>query len=355
MPWGLSELKPSALALLSAGPAVLLAALVLAGRLRTPWRGLARGLALFLLLRIVLLENPWAWAFYERTLRAREVGWRQMSVIREEHRSYYPTPTGVRFLAVGSSQTDAIFERFAEERDDLRVFSMAGLFPLDYVLYADRIAEYHPRVVILYLSEFDLARLHEPERIVLAPPQGLRLLRLARTLATLPGGERYRHALVEMAFGQILPEFRFAFVFRGLLRRAEGRDRFEATTRPEVDAPAEADDLRGSMEVEQIDFNLPFLRAFLAATASWGSRVVILEGRYAPAVTTEATRRLNAVVVERLRALATEFPHVAFVPRDGQPAVADADWVDAAHVSRDAGRAFAEEMLRRLEETDGAR
>lgn len=366
MSWELADLKTSTLALIVAGPPALLAIFLAAGRLRSPWRSLGRALAVFLLLRLVLLENPWIWSFYASTLRARHVGWRQMSVIREELRSVFRPPAGVRYLAVGSSQADAIFERYAAEHDDLRVFTMAGLFPLDFVLYRDRIEEFRPRVILLYLSEFDLARVQDPERIVLAPPQGLRLPELAWTVARLPGGDRYHDALVQMAFGQFLPEYRFGFVFRGLARKALGRNRFEQYAGGrEDDRPAEAVDdptaadsairqreirsLRESMAAEQIDFNLPFLRSFLRATASWGSRVVILEGRCAPGMNDARTAQIHEIAVGRLRALADEFDNVHFVPWDRQPGFRDADWVDTAHVSREAGRGYAEEMIRRLQ------
>lgn len=354
MEWTLSDLKPEALALLAAWGAALALGAWASGRLAPPWRGIARGLVLFLALRVVLLGNPWAWAVYESNLRARHVGWRQMSVIREELRSWMRPPQGVRFLAVGSSQTDALYARIATEREDLRLFGLAGLFPLDFVLYQDRIAQYRPEVVLLYLSEFDLARVHDPERAVLAPPQGLRLARLVRTIPDLPGGDRYRRTLVEMGVGQVFPEYRFGFVFRGLLRKLQGGDRVEARAAPDEGPVERASpealereiaNLRAGMTAEQIEFNLPFLREFLEACARWGSRVVIVEGRLAPGVPDEAMRQLNERVARELRALDLRYDHVVFVPLAEQPPIEDGDWVDASHVTREAGRAWAARML----------
>lgn len=358
MEWGLADVKPAVLAVLAAWAVGLSAGARASGRLAPPWRAIARGVVLFLALRILFVGNPWAWSVYEANLRARHVGWRQMSVIREELRSFLRPPRGVRFLAVGSSQTDALYDRIAREREDLRVFGLAGLFPLDFVLYQDRIAEYRPEVVLLYLSEFDLARVHDAERAVLAPPQGLRLVRLSRTVLALPGGERYRRALVEMAVGQVFPEYRFGFVFRGLVRKIQGGDRVEARAAP-GEGPVERvprdvfereiANLRAGMSPEQIDFNLPFLREFLETCGRWGSRVVIVEGRLAPGVPDEAMRGLNARAVGELRTLDARYDHVVFVPLAEQPPIGEDEWVDASHVTREAGRAWAERMLASLE------
>ena len=354
MEWTLSDVKPVALALLAAWGAALAVGAWASGRLAPPWRGIARGVVLFFALRVIFFGNPWAWGVYEANLRARHVGWRQMSVIREELRSWMRPPQGVRFLAVGSSQTDALYARIATEREDLRVFGLAGLFPLDFVLYQDRIAAYRPETVLLYLSEFDLARVHDAERAVLAPPQGLRLARLVRTVPALPGGERYRRTLVEMAVGQVFPEYRFGFVFRGLLRKAQQGDRVEARAAPGEEPvervtpevlEREIANLRAGMSGEQIDFNLPFLREFLEACGRWGSRVVIVEGRVGPGVPDEAMRKMNERVARELRALDLRYDHVVFVPLAEQPPIDDADWVDASHVTREAGREWAVELL----------
>jgi hypothetical protein len=354
MEWGIADVRPGVLAALAAWTVGLSALAWASGRLAPPWRAIVRGIVLFLALRVLLFGNPWAWSVYEANLRARYVGWRQMSVIREELRADLRPPRGVRFLAVGSSQTDALYDRIAREREDLRVFGLAGLFPLDFVLYQDRIAEYRPEVVLLYLSEFDLARVHDAERAVLAPPQGLRLVRLARTILALPGGERYRRALAEMAVGEVFPEYRFGFVFRGLRRKIQGGARVEARAAPDEGPVERASpealareiaNLRGGMSAEQIDFNLPFLREFLEACGRWGSRVVIVEGRLAPGVSDEAMRKMNERVARELRALDLRYEHVVFIPRAEQPPIEDGDWVDASHVRREAGRAWAERML----------
>jgi hypothetical protein len=358
MEWGFADVKPGVLAALAAWAVGLFAGALASGRLPPPWRAIVRGIVLFLALRVLLFGNPWAWSVYEANLRARHVGWRQMSVIREELRAHLRPPRGVRFLAVGSSQTDALYDRIAREREDLRVFGLAGLFPLDFVLYQDRIAEYRPEVVLLYLSEFDLARVHDAERAVLAPPQGLRLVRLARTIVALPGGERYRRVLAEMAVGQVFPEYRFGFVFRGLFRRVQGGDRVEARAAP-GEGPVERvsrevfereiANLRTGMSEAQVEFNLPFLREFLEACGRWGSRVVIVEGRVSPDVPDAAMRTLNERVARELRGLDLRYDHVVFIPRAEQPPIEDGDWVDASHVTREAGREWAARMLASLE------
>ena len=357
MEWTIHDVRAAHLAFLAGAALALSAGVWLALRLPRPWKIAAGAAALFLALRLVALDNPWAWQAYAQRLNGKSVGWRQMDVIRQKVRSYLKEKP-VRYLAVGTSQTGVLYSRLAAERADVGVISLAGMFPLDLALYRDRIAAYRPRCVLLYVGEWDLAQGPEPEHLPLAPPQRLRLFGIARSVLALPGGRAYRRAFVEAAVGEVFPEFKYGFVFRALLnetiRGTAGMDPPQASPPAlmQRDAAWSAGAVQGMgnrLSAEALPFHEFFLRAFLEEAGAGGIRVVLVEGRLMPRIVTGKIATLAAETNQVLRRIAADHPEVVFLPVESQPPLADGDYVDLTHVRADVGLRFSRAIVERLD------
>jgi hypothetical protein len=129
---------------LAAGLLMAALCLLLSRRSRVRWRPFLRVAGLLLLFRMLLFENPFAWHAYGRFLAQEGVGWRQLGVIQAKRDSYMRTESGVRYLAVGSSQTEALYDNLAAGRRDLDTLLIPGMKPVDLVLYRDYIVRRAP-------------------------------------------------------------------------------------------------------------------------------------------------------------------------------------------------------------------
>lgn len=315
--------------------------------------------AIVAVVRVTLVDNPWVWSLYGRVLDPDRIGWRQDSALRTRIDSYRDLPSPVRYLAVGSSQTQAIYGLHARQHPELGVFDLAAMGPFDFVTHLEHIERYRPDVILLYLSDFEIARRPERAALVLAPEQRLGAPALWRDLLAVPAEWDTAPLLAEMVVGEILPEFKFRFVFRGLVDETFRRVAIRMGT-PPPRAPREPEEerirmLRESIDPRHADFNLFFLDRFLEATQRRGLPVVIVEGQYNPVVLTAEILVTRAWVGERLALLADQYEHVRFLDGDQIPALEAADYGDLTHVTPEAGVNFASAVLRRVDEEGVAR
>jgi hypothetical protein len=338
-----------------AAMAALIAAMVWLGQRRSgAWRLSFLAMAALLAMRIILVGNPLSWQWYAGVLDADQVGWRQYDLVKIQ-REHYLKPSGeLRYLAVGSSQTEAVYGRAAQQRADLDLFVVAAMMPMDFVLYADEIARRKPQTVLLYLSDFDIAKRPTAEAMVVAPRQGADLLNVAYRLLALQGPADLDRALVELAAGEPLPEFKFRFVFRGIvdryLRRVANRvGAHESRHRTPASVGERIRWLRESLAAEYIDFNLAWLEDFLARMQHAGIEVVIVEGGYHPAVPNAEMAGWDARVRNNLESLAGRYDGVRFVPRSAVLRFGADDYHDLTHVTPEAGERFTRRLLNVLD------
>ncbi|HYQ70368.1 MAG TPA: hypothetical protein VET88_00420 [Gammaproteobacteria bacterium] len=316
---------------------------------------LARLLIVFLALRLVLLGNPWVWQLYAEKLQFADVGWRQYSVIDNMRDSYLSDGRQPRYLAVGSSQTEKLYSYHAKRHADFEIFGLAGMTPLDLLMFRRQIAARNPEVILLYLSDFDIARQIPPESISMAPRQGAGMIQLWSWFGALSAGDTYERAKVELLAGEIFPEFKYGFVFRGIgnkiMHRVAKRVGRQTPTQPSGWTPLDVRVklLRETIATEYIDTGVSLLRAFLEFTATINTRVVIVEGQYHPAVFDEATLKANREVAARLSALAADFGHASYIPRSLTGEFTAEDYTDLTHVRSRAGRDFTTRLLGLLE------
>jgi hypothetical protein len=322
-------------------------------RRRGAWRAVLLGCAAIAFLRIVLIGNPLAWQYYASRLSADTVGWRQYDLVRVERDRFVP-PRGARYLAVGSSQTDAIYNEFARTNADVETYVVAAMTPMDFVLHAREIARRRPETVLLYLSEFDMAKRLAPEAIVVAPRLRERVLPVARRLLSRQDRPELGSAVVELAFGELFPEFRYRFVFRGLVDRQFKRIARRVGVHHDLKGAraAEAERIhwfRQSLDAQEVTFQEAWLVDFLLEMNREGIEVVIVEGDYNPSAEDARLAALHGVVRSRFEDIAVEMKGVRFVRQAELYAFTSADYPDLTHVTPEAGARFARSLLELLE------
>lgn len=306
-----------------------------------------------LTVRFLLFGNPFVWAVYDRWLGTEDLGWRQRDVVGYEKGRRVRQARGMRWLAVGSSQAGALFGPAAKEDDRLFTFTLAGMGPLDYYLYRDFIARFEPEEVLLYLSDFDLAREPSLSAARMAPVQGAGWPALLRVFAAHRFTSSADGSVAELLAADLLPEFKYGFVLRALTDKWFGaREALAALGEAPPDREAEEriqmDRLRTALREENIPLQLDLLRLFLDDCRKRGFRVILVEGDYNPKGYTAKNRRLAARVAKELEDLAAGRPGVRFIPRSTLPPLGEEDYRDGYHLRPEPARARVDSLLRLL-------
>jgi hypothetical protein len=302
-------------------------------------------------LRLIFLDNPWIWPGYNKLLTAADVGYRQKDILVKKRIEYRRLPH-IRYLVLGTSQVGAVFYKYAQKHHDFAVFSMAGLRPGEYMLYRQYIFNYQPQYVLLYLSDMDIA-VPLGFGIQIAPAQRLYLPGFYTRVRTRFKEAGYQDALLKMVFGEFFPEFKYAFVFQGLLDKALGKQEalkkqqlLSVQSLPEKNLrKQQIEGLNATLKKEYIDANIQFLTEFLLYCSDHRIHVIIVEGQYNPVAYSPENRDLNRIVQQRLRGLAEIFDHVTFVPKAAIFEFTESDFRDITHVTFDAGYKFTQKLM----------
>ena len=156
--------------------------------------------------------------------------------------------------------------------------------------------------------------------------------------------------------GQLLPEYRYGFLLRGLVDESLG---FALAPAPVVRANEETplyalpegEDLLERVSghgLEYLDLKLEILAGFLERMVARGLPVVIVEGQYRPNKFDPEDEHTGGVQAD-LRALAEEFDGVWYLPRSEIIELEEEDFEDDVHVTREGGLRFAKALDARLE------
>ena len=325
-------------------------------------------LVCFALVRVLLFGNPVTLRFYQRHLTPEAVGPRQWAVldldILEYRRNLRPAP--LENLAVGSSQVGAIFSHWVSDPPQgMRVYSMAGMKALDYVLYEDAIASQNPNRIILYLSAFDLTAAPELYSLPHAPSRPTALWSVIKRLrASGLKPENVDGQIHEFVASQLFPEYRYAFVFKAFTKplfgqsgsspvarvqpqRTEGSPVRVAwssagTQEPAVDegTARRVTEFVGYYDPEWLDYNFASLKEFVRFCHERGLDIVIAEGQVNPVVQSPKVDALEAIVRSRMAELELQFSNLTFVPASETYRFDASDYVDLTHVHREAAMKY---------------
>ena len=327
---------------------------VLVYKYKPRWQYLAYAALLIFLLRGLLFGQYFSWGFYKDHLTVDDIGWRQQSAVTAEYYKFFK-PTRKKYMAVGSSQTYAVYFDYSQKHNHLTVFSLAGMAPLDLYLYRIYILARDPEYILLYLSEFDLAKAPRLDASKSAPPQGLSLWQIVPTLFEASKSAHSETEFKEMIVGEFLPEYKYSFIFKGFIEKWMKKNEalrvkslYEQLSPDAQELQKNARDMAGDIDERWIPYNTYFLAKFLAYCREHSLKVVILEGQYNPVAFNEKSAYLNRLTRKALEDLAQESAAV-FVPRSNLPQFTQDDYNDVMHVKPAAGYRFVESLVNNLE------
>lgn len=306
--------------------------------------------------RILLWGNPGSWYVYYTTLGHEDIGFRQGTVMADRVSRYFEPSSSLKYLAIGSSQTGAVYSRYAKENEALYKVQFSGMGPVEYYLYRDIVDWLEPEYVLLYLSEFDLARPLNYDTFRYVPQQGFSLLDYRQMILSYDKSEAAGNAIKEIVLGNFSPEYRYSFIYKGYLKKALGYNsvysaNIEPAT-PSREAEIEANQARGlrKLSEDHIPLSLAGLDRFIDYCNERGTKVVIVEGQYKPNALTPKNRRLRALSKARLVDLAKRYPRAFYLPSDRLPVLQETDYSDYNHVFLDVGKQYAGQIIRYIEE-----
>jgi hypothetical protein len=318
---------------------VLLAVRMFRRRLPRRVRVIACVVVGVLFVRLLLFDNPGMLRLYQWALTSESLGQRQWGVLDLEIRKYRRDIHQPKLanLAVGSSQVGAIFYHWVSDPPQpLAVYSLAGMKTLDFVLNEDAIAAFNPARVILYMSAFDMTGSPELFSLPLAPPRPLAMWSVyARLRASGLTAEETAPSIHAYVASQLVPEYRYSFVYRAMLRQWLG-----AAPRPVVPAEQRLPEFSSYFDPQWLDYNFLFFRDFLTFCEARGIEVVVAEGQINPAARTPAIDALNAMVRSRMMELLLQFKGLRYVPASEVYEFTAAEYHDMTHVLPEAASRY---------------
>jgi hypothetical protein len=334
----------------------ILAAFWLVRRYRPRWRYPVYALLLVLAIRMALFGQYFSWEFYKDRLNIDEVGWRQQSALYVEYYKFFKYARPVKYLAVGSSQTYVIYMSYSKKHRDLRVFNLAGMAPLDLYLYRRYISARNPGHILLYLSEFDMAKAPRLDAAKIGPYQGPSFWKIWPVLSDIAKQTRSQTDLKEMIAGEFLPEYKYSFIFKGFTDKWMNKNKAldirplaEELSPNALQMVVNARQMVEDMDERWIKYNSYFLAEFLKYCKDRALEVIIVEGQYNPMAWNEKSILLNKSTLKELERLDREFDNVVFIPRADIMDFNRDDYNDVMHVNPEAGYRFAEHLIRKLE------
>lgn len=331
--------------------------LVLAGlywwsrRWHQRWQTVVNLGIIILLIRILLFQNPLAWYVYNQTLDPEVIGWRQSSVLYDQF-TQYKDHDDVKYLAVGSSQTGALY-RFSEDSlSNFAVKSLAGLGPVDFYMYRHEIQNYHPQKILLYLSDFDMGRSPSLQSVKLSPDQGVYFPASYMALENHFSGKQFTRTMKEMLVGELFPEYKYSYVFKGYIHQLFNKNQAfpsaAARMSEEERKQYQFKQLRTAIKKENIDINMYYLNKFITFFKKRGVTVTILEGQYNPDAYSDKNLAVKRAVREEFKNLDQKYSNVNFLPKSKLVWFESKDFTDAYHVDRQAGK----KLMKRVQHLD---
>jgi hypothetical protein len=303
--------------------------------------------------RIVLFGNPFAWAVYNKLLPVQSIDWRHHDVIACEAGKYLRPENHIRYLAVGSSQTSVIYNKYARQNKDFSLFALAGLSPLDFYAYRNEICRRKPDYVLMNLSEFDMARNPELSSSKWSPFSFRDITELKSIIDTTDYFTPDERKLVyDLFFSKYLIEYKYSFVFKDLLEMPFNKNKAAVRAEPDRvnDSLALAVHLKYLSELSDkyIPFNMYYLAKGIQYLNSMNIPVIIVEGQYNPLAYQPHNMALNIQVHALLNGFVSAHPMNSFLSRDLIPPFVLEDYRDGYHVKEEAGFRYAGLLIKEL-------
>lgn len=309
------------------------------------------GLLLATSTNILIFYNPLFFKVSSDLLEAKDIDWRQNDSLGYEIKRFKKA-IAVNYLAVGSSQTEAIYSRYITEDPQFSFFAMSGMGPLDFILYKNMIKSLCNGTIILTLSDFDLGRKPSLLGAKLSPPQGLGLFKVI-SLLKHDSSITYSE-LQDFVFSNIFDAYRYQYVFKGFKDKLFSK----INAFPGEDISSISDEeylkkqLRGLKALDRTWFqiNVLLLEEFIEWANKNELKVAIIEGGYYPDALSMNTA-LHTEASLKLEMLSEKFNNCSYIHSSQIYSFTKNDYRDRYHVKKDIGHIFTRVLLNNLKES----
>lgn len=319
----------------------------------------SKSLVYFVLLvaftRLLLFYNPFTWALYNKLLSVNEMDWRQYDELVYEGNKFISDDTDIKYYAVGASATGVTYKQYAKEHPDLKFFSMAGLSPLDMYTFRYEIIRHKPKVILLNLSELDMARKTELSSSQWSPFSLKDIREFEKVVDTVKYfTDDDRTVSQAIIFGKYFPEFKYSFIYKSLLEkifREKEANVFANAGDNSVDTVQFRIHMReiGRLSREYIPFNAYYLAKSVKFFNGKKIPVIVVEGQYNPRAYCNKTKTLNQEVRNVINTTIKSDPMNRFIHREQLYQFADTEYRDGYHVKSLAGLRFTTDLVKYLE------
>lgn len=322
--------------------------------------------------RILLFGNRAIWDFYHKQTKniLRE---RQLRLIKYQEQKYnkqsFPKK---RYLVIGSSQINRIFRNDGLQIYDTELLSLPGLMPWEYVFFQQNIRRIKPDYIIIYVSEFDIARDIKIEKLMVTPkhwPSAINLIQRMYQHNSMCNNCIENVGRVIMSY--IFPEYKFNFIFSALLKKFIGyRDKNDQNEiRKDIKQKPLAQRAKSPKELlarklqrrpkffenrlnrKEIGVNIVLLEDFIQFCIKENITVIMLDGAYNPMIYSDRLRKMNKRVRAKICKIAEKYTHTTFVSGHKLYQFQIEEYMDATHVTEDAGNRYVKELFEYLEDS----
>ncbi|MBI4550481.1 MAG: hypothetical protein HY714_06110, partial [Candidatus Omnitrophica bacterium] len=329
----------------------LLSVLVLL-RLRGLLSGRAKGLLwavlTVLVLRTILFDTPLTWRLCLEYLPTDALSFLKAKIYVSLIRDRQLIPRKRPCLIIGSSAMTHAFRAFEKSNPEIRFIYSFGMKAAEAAFSERRVKVLNPSLVVVYLTEREMSSFPADEEKYQSF-YGFEDLHFPLLFKRYRGEEETRCLigyLLRSLAGWVFPEYRHAFIFRGIFHASLGRPVLKRFADLPPDQALEAikigqanymvREMRSPIIERNMDINLEFLEDFLRFCRREGIRVVLLQGRLNPVLDSKAMRAVRKRMVGLLAGLAGKYDHVRFVGEKDWTAFTRADFKDMIHLREQA-------------------
>ena len=308
-------------------------------------------LAVILSIETLVFRNPAFFYVTSRCLDVKHIGWRPARALVKEVRRFKKPSSPTPLLAVGSSQTGAIYGPYAARHPHLAVFTLSGMGPLDLLLYKDLIGNERPRKIIVTLSDFDIGRKPSLTGAKFAPPQTPRMLAHIVTLL-LPAPDIAWSEIQDFIAANTISAYRYQYIFKGILNRLSHRnaafpESSVTSISNRVHLPVQLASL-SELDERWFDLNLVLLDEFFAWSYKNKLELAVVEGHYHPRALSQ-NQHLHEKASAALSDLCARYPNARYVRMAQLHTPSEDDYRDAYHLLPEPGYELSAQVVSLLD------